>query len=94
MSKPAGPPPPQAYEWGLFRKSTKRVWPGLTTRELQMIVNLIAFKNPQDWLLWHVSWPEWVEMVEGIALTKYESLVPNLKSIHVAPPKLSAEKAP
>lgn len=79
-------PVQQAYEWGVFRKSTKRIWVGLTRREMQLIVALIAFQNPHDWLLWHRTWPEWQELAESLKHTDYEALKPNMKDLHVNPP--------
>lgn len=47
------------HRWGLCRISQKKVWIGLTEREFALFFELIARKNPKDWMMWCAGWNEW-----------------------------------
>jgi hypothetical protein len=71
------------HEWALGRKSIRRIWPGLTEREMKLILKVVAQLQPDDWIIWHKSWSHWRELSEAIKGI-------NLVEIHSSPSSLKA----
>ncbi len=60
QAPPAKPVIPSAeYRWALASMKMKKVWIGLTERELSLFYRWQIEDSPQEWLVWQVGWTDW-----------------------------------
>ncbi len=51
--------PSADYRWGLYKLSTGQSWVGLSERETRLIFEIAAQNQPENWLIWNITWAEW-----------------------------------
>jgi hypothetical protein len=71
-------------EWALGRKSQKKIWPGMSLREVRLVVKVIAVLQIEDWIIWHKSWKNWKELSDVVEELGLDELKSNPNAVKVS----------